>query len=116
MNMGGALQLFDKNIDNAIQTIFPRFNVAVIFSTNSYSYHGNPDPIKSPEDRPRRSLAYYYYYSTGRPEGEILTEKHSTLFKERKGEKFEHKFTVKGFLRDFIPPIVLKTFKSLVKK
>ena len=28
---GGALQLFDKNMEKAIQTIYPRFNTAVIF-------------------------------------------------------------------------------------
>jgi len=89
---GGALQLYDIGMENAVQSIFPRFNTAVLFSTTSYSYHGHPDPLKCPENRSRKSLAYYYY-STGRPENEMLG-KHSTLFKERKGEIFDPNKTV----------------------
>lgn len=82
---GGALQLFDQGMNRAVQTVFPRFNTAVLFSTTSYTYHGHPDPLKCPEDRSRKSLAYYYF-STGRPQSEISNEEHSTLFKERNNE------------------------------
>ena len=78
---GGALQLFDQGMNRAVQTVFPRFNTAVLFSTTSYTYHGHPEPLKCPEDRSRKSLAYYYF-STGRPQSEISNEEHSTLFKE----------------------------------
>jgi Rps23 Pro-64 3,4-dihydroxylase Tpa1-like proline 4-hydroxylase len=40
--------------------ITPRFNRAVIFDTTKNSWHGLPDPISSPEDVCRNSLAVYY--------------------------------------------------------
>lgn len=85
---GGALQLFEQDTNRAIQTVFPRFNTAVLFNTTSYTYHGHPDPLKCPENRSRKSLAYYYF-STGRPHSETSNNEHSTLFKERNGESFK---------------------------
>jgi hypothetical protein len=113
--MGGALQLFNDNMDKAVQTVLPRFNTAVIFTTTSFTYHGHPDPLSCPEERSRRSLAYYYF-STGRPDVEVSTEKHSTLFKERKYEKFGSNYTFKSFIRDITPPIMIKTTKRLLGK
>jgi Rps23 Pro-64 3,4-dihydroxylase Tpa1-like proline 4-hydroxylase len=95
---GGALQLFDESMERPIQIIPPRFNTAVIFSTTSYTYHGHPDPLKCPKNRSRRSLAYYYF-SIGRPNNEVSSEKHSTLFKERKGEAFSTKLSLKQVVR-----------------
>ena len=112
---GGALQLFDKNMEKAIQTVYPRFNTAVIFTTTSYTFHGHPDPLDCPEDRSRRSLAYYYF-STGRPQNEVSIEKHSTLFKERKGETFKEKINIKSIVKDITPPIFFKAAKRLLKK
>jgi Rps23 Pro-64 3,4-dihydroxylase Tpa1-like proline 4-hydroxylase len=112
---GGAFQLFERNMERAGQEILPRFNTAVIFTTTSFTYHGHPDPLNCPENRSRRSLAYYYF-STGRPELEVSANSHSTLFKERKGEKFTHSFNYKGLLKDLTPPIILKTVKKILKK
>jgi len=95
---GGALQLFDESMERPIQIIPPRFNTTVIFSTTSYTFHGHPDPLKCPENRSRRSLAYYYF-STGRPNNEVSSERHSTLFKERKGESFSTKLSLKQVVR-----------------
>lgn len=85
---GGDLQLFDSNVEHKAKSIYPKFNTAVIFNTTSFTYHGHPDPLNCPDNRSRRSLAYYYY-STGRPDGEVAKTVHSTLFKARKGEKFD---------------------------
>jgi len=98
---GGALQLFDENMEKAVQTIYPRFNTAVIFSTTSYTYHGHPDPLNCPANVSRRSLAYYYF-STGRPNSEVLEKTHSTIFKERKGEVFKSNESMRNSIRDFI--------------
>ncbi len=111
---GGALQLFDKNMEKAIQTIYPRFNTAVIFTTTSYTYHGHPDTLTCPENRSRKSLAYYYF-STGRPQNEISNKQHSTLFKERKGESFKDSVTFKSIIKEIIPPIFIKVVKRLLK-
>jgi hypothetical protein len=42
---------------------FPGFNHAVIFNTDSASFHGFPEPIRCPDHLSRRSLALYYYTS-----------------------------------------------------
>jgi len=112
---GGALQLFDKDMDEAIQTIYPRFNTAVIFTTTSFTYHGHPEPLTCPEDRSRKSLAYYYF-STGRPQNEVSNESHSTLFKERVGESFGRDINLRSILREITPPIIFKAAKSILKK
>ncbi len=39
----------------------------VVFNTNDYTYHGNPDPVTCPEGRTRRSIAMYYYTQPGGP-------------------------------------------------
>ena len=112
---GGALQLFEQDMGRARQNLYPRFNTAVIFSTTSYTYHGHPDPLQCPEDRSRRSLAYYYF-STGRPQNEISSEEHSTLFKERVGETFKSNINLKSILRDITPPIIVKAAKRVLSR
>lgn len=112
---GGALQLFDKDMEKAVQSIYPRFNTAVIFTTTSYTFHGHPDPLNCPDDRSRRSLAYYYF-STGRPQNEISNEKHSTLFKKRKGESFNQNINLKSLLKEITPPVFVKAARRALKK
>ncbi len=101
---GGELQLWDKDMKNCIKKIPPLFNTLVIFSTTDFSNHGHPDPLMCPSDKSRRSLATYYY-SDGRPENEVLTnKKNRTEFKDRDGfdnETFKKKEILKNFLRKF---------------
>jgi hypothetical protein len=56
----------------------------VIFSTTTFSYHGNPNKVKCLDDTSRKSLALYYY-SNGRPSNEIELGNHSTIFRRRPG-------------------------------
>jgi hypothetical protein len=123
-NWGGRLQLFDESLGEAVQTVVPAFNTAVIFTTTSFTYHGHPDPLKCPSDRSRKSLAYYYF-STGRPKSEMIAEEHSTLFKERVGEKFSGrgvnywkgvniKYKIKSVILELTPPIIIKAIKSIL--
>jgi hypothetical protein len=60
---GGNLGLWKGNQDQPQElttSIQPKFNRAVIFDTTQNSWHGLPDPIKSPEGEFRKSLAVYY--------------------------------------------------------
>ncbi len=77
---GGHVELWDKNMEYAVQKIAPIFNRCVIFNTDSYSYHGHPDPLNCPEDMTRKSIALYYYTRDGRDE---QLDPHSTLWKQR---------------------------------
>jgi Rps23 Pro-64 3,4-dihydroxylase Tpa1-like proline 4-hydroxylase len=68
----GDLLLCDEE-KNPVVTVPPVFNRCVIFNTTSTSYHGHPEPLKSP--RPRLSIALYYYQKAERPDWV-----HSTLY------------------------------------
>ncbi|MFI3185064.1 MAG: 2OG-Fe(II) oxygenase [Methylococcaceae bacterium] len=110
---GGFLEFWDKDVTKAEVKILPLFNRVALFSTTETSWHGHPDPLTCPENRTRRSVALYYY-TVGRPEEE-QAEEHTTVFKERPGEKLTEfkldKQKVKDIVKDFIPPILLKIFK-----
>jgi hypothetical protein len=44
-----------------VSAIEPRGGRAVIFNTESDSFHGHPDPLQCPPEESRRSLALYYF-------------------------------------------------------
>ena len=81
---GGQLELWNKEMTKCHQSIIPKYNRMVIFSTTSFSYHGNPNKVKCLDDNSRKSLALYYY-SNGRPSSELKLGNHSTIFRKRPG-------------------------------
>lgn len=105
---GGALELFDENMNNPVKKILPQFNTAIIFTTTSTSYHGHPDPLKCPKELSRRSLAYYYF-STERTENKSLNKFHSTIFKSKINENKK----IKSIIIEFTPPIIIKLLKKI---
>ena len=114
---GGHLELWDKNMLKCIKKIPPNFNTMVIFSTTDFSNHGHPDPLNCPNEISRKSLALYYF-SSGRPENEIIDKhkKNRTYFKNREGinnDADEKKENFKDFLRSFK---FYKFIKSIEKK
>ena len=106
---GGHLELWDQDMTRCEKKILPIFNRCVIFSTTDFSYHGHPEPLTSPEDTTRKSLALYYY-SNGRPAIEVGAA-HSTIFRERPGLEslplLETKRSRKEIIKRFIPPILM---------
>ncbi len=115
---GGHFELWDKDRTKAYKKILPTFNTIAMFTTTDFSYHGHPDPLTCPPDRSRRSLALYYY-TNGRPASEINKnlENHSTLYVGRQGVDNDIKkiIRVKSIIRDFVPPIVIKTFRKITE-
>ncbi len=83
-NNGGQLELWDKDMKKCSQSIIPKFNRMVIFSTTSFSYHGNPNKVTCDENKSRKSIALYYY-TNGRPFEEMELGNHSTVFRKRPG-------------------------------
>jgi len=65
---GGALELWDANMEKNIRAVAPVFNRCVIFHTAPGSYHGHPTPLTCPPDRSRKSLALYYFRDEGTPQ------------------------------------------------
>lgn len=58
---GGELELWDRDMSKRLVKIPPVFNRAVIFNTDSTSFHGHPTPLNTPTGISRRSLALYYF-------------------------------------------------------
>jgi hypothetical protein len=75
---GGSLELWNADMSERVVSVAPVAGRAVVFSTTSTSYHGNPDPVACPAGMARRSIALYYY-TNGRPDEERAA-KHNTLY------------------------------------
>ena len=90
---GGNLELYyDNDLKSPCVSVIPEFNRCVIFSTTSFTFHGNPDPVQCPSDKSRKSIALYYF-SMGRPKSEMNTN-HGTVFVGTNGEKLKKNFTI----------------------
>jgi hypothetical protein len=73
---GGALELrADKSAKSEKRLIGPEFNRLVCFESSDHSWHGHPVPWLC--DRPRLSLACYYYSPEPPPD---YTRDHSTIY------------------------------------
>ena len=60
-NYGGDLELWNKDLSACKKSISPIGNRAVIFRTDTSSYHGHPKPLDTPPEVSRKSMAVYYY-------------------------------------------------------
>ena len=58
---GGALELWDAETRQCVEAVVPVFGRSILFAHSASSLHGHPDPVASPDKRPRRSVAAYYY-------------------------------------------------------
>ncbi len=106
---GGNIELWDTSMKHCVKRYAPLFNRCVIFNTTDKSFHGNPQPVAAPDGRIRRSIAMYYY-TNGRPEGEV-SDAHMTLFQYRPGEA-SAKDKAKRFVKRLTPPIITDWIES----
>ena len=102
---GGQLELWDQTMTHCRHSITPEFNRCVIFNTTDRSFHGNPNPVKTPDGRPRLSLAFYYY-SNGRPSDE-LSAAHFTMFRKARTQESRRE-QIARLARRLLPPIVFE--------
>jgi hypothetical protein len=110
----GQLELWDADMTHCVERVEPIFGRVVIFTTTSTSYHGHPDPIRPPEGTTRKSLALYYY-TNGRPAGEVAAS-HSTLFQARPGgldAAPDYRTRLKIGARRWLPPAVIDVAKDV---
>ena len=77
-NWGGALELWDQAMSACRRSVPPVIGTAVIFNTDGRNYHGHPDPLNTPPEVTRRSIALYYYTA---PRGLVVP--HTTVFRAR---------------------------------
>ena len=104
-------------MSKSVVKIAPLFNRLAMFSTTDFSWHGLPDPLTCPPDRSRRSIALYYY-TNGRPAGEVNTGDKSritTTFATRDGKdsgKMKVFNSMVNLANDLLPPIIVKAIKK----
>lgn len=81
---GGEFGVYSEDGEVCVKKVAPLFNRCVIFDTHDKSYHGLPNPVRFPDDDPRRSIILYYYTAATRPTEHVLEERpHSALWKSK---------------------------------
>ena len=81
---GGEFGIYDEKGEVCIKKVAPLFNRLVVFDSHDKSFHGLPDPINFPENKPRKSILLYYYTKEPRSEDQVTVEQpHSALWKKR---------------------------------
>jgi hypothetical protein len=58
---GGDLELWSADMKRCVEKVSPVANRVLIFTTDSTSFHGHPEPMRCPSGVARRSLALYYF-------------------------------------------------------
>jgi Rps23 Pro-64 3,4-dihydroxylase Tpa1-like proline 4-hydroxylase len=58
---GGAIELWDREMQHCVAKHPPFLNHALIFNTDERSLHGFPELLQCPANASRKSLAFYYY-------------------------------------------------------
>lgn len=123
---GGHLELWDTDMKNCVKRILPVFNRMVVFTVTDWAFHGHPEPLTCPDGTTRKSIALYYY-TAGRPDGEVIEGKQGTMFMARPGESVRggrsqlHAAAVsdasttgvKRIAKLLLPPIVVEGLKRL---
>jgi hypothetical protein len=115
---GGHIELWDRSMTRAVVRQAPTFNTMVVFSTTSDSYHGHPDPLRTPPGVTRKSVATYYY-TAGRDDGYATDMEHTTLFQDRPGVAPRTSRVTKALTlykqgtRELLPDKVVERLKSL---
>lgn len=107
---GGELEIWDRQMQTKAKSVAPIFNRCVIFNTDADSFHGHPDPLTTPEEVKRRSLALYYYTASQKIYEELPT--HSTMYAARPQDGAEIRkqvlaFNTQNYKKDWIPPVAL---------
>jgi Rps23 Pro-64 3,4-dihydroxylase Tpa1-like proline 4-hydroxylase len=115
---GGNLELWETNMQTRMHSIAPIFNRCVIFNTDSNSYHGHPDPLNTPQEISRKSIALYYY--TASKYIYFETPKNSTTFFSRSNDSFDvkkhaYKLRLNNHLQEWLPPIALRALYRIKK-
>lgn len=101
---GGHLELWDKSMRHCCHRVAPLLGRAVVFNTSLDSFHGQPDPVRCPPDRARRSIATYYY--TASDDLLIKAPQRTTAFKTRPGtnDREDRAIQYHHFIQDWVPP------------
>ncbi len=116
---GGALELWDQKMKERCAQIAPLFNRCVIFNTDDKSHHGHPEPLSTPPDVTRKSMALYYYTSTEKIWDDAPV--HTTMYQSRPDADLRSKFgyfrrRLGNYIVDWTPPILLRNAKAVKRR
>jgi Rps23 Pro-64 3,4-dihydroxylase Tpa1-like proline 4-hydroxylase len=80
----GHLELWNTDLTECVVKLSPIFNRVACFVTqpegDTISWHGHPEPLNTPTDVYRKSIALYYY--TKEKPNNILADKHKTIYRD----------------------------------
>ena len=99
---GGFLELWAKDLKKCEKKFNPIFNKTIIFSTDDFSFHGHPDPLKCPSNVWRNSLAFYYY-SPIKPK-RVYLKRDNTKYRERDIDNFQKGNIFKRIYKKIVQP------------
>ena len=108
---GGQLELWSRDMKQCVQRVFPVLNRCVVFNTEADTWHGHPDPLQTPENVTRKSIALYYYTASKHIYQE--TPKRSTMYVARPTDSAQNKaearkFRTEEYLKDWLPPVAYR--------
>ena len=63
---GGDLELWSTDMSRCETTVAPVGNRMLVFTTAEDSFHGHPEPLRTPPGTARQSLALYYFTEEAR--------------------------------------------------
>jgi hypothetical protein len=114
---GGDFELWDSTATICRGKVLPVFNRCVIFSTSDTSYHGQPEPLRCPNDIQRNSVALYYYTNESQGGGRQPAS-HNTIFRSRPGESAPLgtrfvRAASSGIFKDLMPPILYRAVRRI---
>jgi Rps23 Pro-64 3,4-dihydroxylase Tpa1-like proline 4-hydroxylase len=113
---GGNLELWDKKGKKSLESIKPIFNRCVVFRTDATSYHGHPEPLNTPTDVTRKSIALYYYTASKEIYHEVPSL--TTLYRARASDPLFTKLQVallrfRNSLKEYLPPIIYRFIRKI---
>jgi len=116
---GGALELWDRAMKVKVREVMPVFNRCVVFNTDADSFHGHPDPLRTPEGVLRRSIALYYYTASKEIYHEVPST--STMYHARPGDdaavrREARRLRWDQHLRQWVPPAVLRYVHAIQRR
>jgi 2OG-Fe(II) oxygenase superfamily len=117
-DFGGDLEFWDRGMNSKVNSLAPLFNRCVIFNTDATSYHGHPDPLNTPNEISRKSIALYYYTASQKIYEEMPA--HSTMYVARPTDdvnvkKLVAKLRRQNYIKDWIPPVALRGLIKIKK-
>lgn len=106
---GGSLELWDPASNTCTKSIVPTFGRMVIMKQFEGALHGHPMPVQAGKCR-RALIAYFYTSGEGARAADTTL---ATQYLIRPEMRMSQKAEI--LLRPLLPPVVIKSIKSLVR-